>query len=129
MAELREVLDACAPVDRAVLYEEVNDLLERATRGELDFVRVSGRERVGDVDLIEATGCVLEIRLTTRTGAADGRRHVRFYYVEPARREGVLLGLKTASKSPGQIGLDEQTEHALEARRRGEAWEITVPQG
>jgi hypothetical protein len=128
IGELRAVLDACAPVDRAVLFEEVRVMLDRAARGELEFVRGAGRDRAGDVDLMEVTRCVLELRLTTRTGASDGKRHVRFYFVEPARREGLLLGLKVASKSPGRIGLGEQTGHAVEARGRAEAWEITVTQ-
>ncbi len=126
IAELRAVLDACAPVDKAVLFAEVQSMLDRAGRGELEFVRGTGSDRAGDVDLMETTGCVLELRLTTRTGASDGKRHVRFYFVEPARRENLLLGLKVASKSPGRIGLGEQTRHAVEARSRAEAWEITV---
>lgn len=74
IAELRDVITACAPVDRAVLFAEVTHLLNRAESGELEFVRGTGRDRSGDVDLMETTGCVLEIRLTTRTGASNGRR-------------------------------------------------------
>lgn len=118
--ETRALMDECTgPVQKAMVKSEIAQRMAQARSGDLSLVRklASGR-RVGDVEFMECTRCVLEIRLESDTGEDEGRRHVRLYFTEPAQEPSVLLALMLASKAPLDLGLQEQTEHAKTAEGR-----------
>lgn len=133
--ELSTVLAECVgDVQKVNLKAEVFEKMHAATRGDLTLVTTTpDGVRAGDVDFMECTSCVLEIRLDSHTGedepdeGADdaiddraGRRLVRLYFAEPEKDPGVLLSLLMHSKAPGPYGLDEQTTAAKAADRRAE---------
>lgn len=114
--ELGKLLNGLASADRAMTRQELLTKMQRATEGRLTF----GRGGRFDVDLMGVTQCVLEIRMTARRGEQGDTRHIRLYFTEPAAHEGVLLTLLLAWKSPGDMGHEEQNQHARLAQRRAD---------
>lgn len=118
--QLRQFLGSLPPSERELIRAELREKLKLGSRGELVF----GPGREHDVDLIASSRFVLELRLSS-VGAADpgdaeqepAHRHVRLYYVEPAKDSELLLLLLIKSKPPGKIGLQEQNAHAREAAK------------
>lgn len=103
-------------VERNALFAELHDRMERAEQGLLQLDSGSG----GDVMQMAVAPIVLEIRLPDRHDGDGQRRHVRLYFTEADHVPVELLALKLAWKHPGAIGLEEQNEHALEAKMRAE---------
>lgn len=124
MREFESFKRQLAASDRAVLIAELFSKMKRAESGDLKF----GRGSRFDVDEMECTTCVLELRLSdmeidTGDDIHEGaliRRHVRLYFTEPDAIARELTALKFIWKQPGPIGLREQTEWAKAAAWRAD---------
>lgn len=115
--DLEELLGPLAESEKAVLVEDIRQKMKRATIGKLTY----GRGRAFDVDRIESTHCVLEIRVIDHACPTGGvelvQRHTRVYFTEPAELPRCLLFLSLKSKCPGPEGVAEQNTHAALAQR------------
>ncbi|MFC7595774.1 hypothetical protein ACFQU3_10685 [Terrabacter sp. GCM10028922] len=69
---------------------------------------------------MSCTSVVLELRLEQYLGEDGSSRIVRIYFTEPEHESDMLLLLYLVWKSPGPIGLDEQTQHARTAQFRAD---------
>jgi len=99
---------------RAMLAAEIAGKLERGSKGKLTY----GKGREHDVERMNITSDVLEIRLTVQLGAGGGKLHTRIYFNEPSDEAGRLFVLKIATKTPDAIGKKEQNAHAKTAQGR-----------
>lgn len=114
MHEVGLLKAALTDVEFKLFQQELRTKMHNAELGACSFG--SGPEF--DVDFMECTTDVLELRLDTRTGEDDEALMTRLYFTEPVEMPGVMLILKLAWKRPGPEGLPEQTQHAQEASMR-----------
>lgn len=103
-------------VERNAMVAELADRMRLAEQGDLKYDEGEG----GDVVQMEVAKRVLEVRLPDRHDEDGERHHVRMYFTEPAHVDRQLLALKLAWKHPGEIGLEEQNQHAIEASNRAD---------
>ena len=103
----------------ANIKADIRQKMLRAERGECTF----GRGRHYDVDEIESTRLVLELRIVDHNALdpddPEGdmvQRHTRIYFTEPEHVPDLLLLMSVRSKCPGPEGLQEQTDHAGDAQ-------------
>ena len=99
------------------MRHEIFDLLKRAEAGTCTF---GSAKNGNNIDQMTVAPTILELRLGYCPGE-DGERHlVRLYFTEPEEIPECLYAAKLASKHPGPMGLQEQSQHAKEAEARVE---------
>lgn len=118
--DLNRLLGPLEESEREVLRADIHQKMMKAQLGTCVF----GRGRSFDVDTIDSTRSVLELRLVdharpTQDGDSDdlAERHTRIYFTEPDHLPRCLLFLSLRSKCPGSEGLAEQDADAAAAER------------
>jgi hypothetical protein len=114
MAEYEAMRRLCSEADGRLVKAELRTKMRRAELGGLVF----GKDR--DVNRMNVSPIVLEIRVRKNIGTDDGDRVIRLYFSEPANVDGLLLASKLGHKHP--LGKAEQDEHAIEAGNRVRAY-------
>jgi hypothetical protein len=89
MRELEALCGRLGDHQAAMLRAELRDKMKRAAQGTLTY----GSGRNGDVELMAATRDVLELRLTSRSGADGDSMHIRLFFSEPDETPALLCAL------------------------------------
>ncbi len=102
----------------ALLFAELEELLEQAERGLLHFEGRCGPEVDPHVKRMSLDPRVLELRLGPRQTAGLAQILTRVYFTEPAGPDRVLLLLHVNAKNTANATKSEQNNHIGNAGRR-----------
>ncbi len=114
VGELPDTIGKFQNLARAMLVHEIESKLSRGSRGMLSY----GHGEDHDVEKMQCTYHVLELRLRAQLDGQGKRLHTRIYFSEPAAELGVMKLLFMATKTPDDFGRREQNRHAKFAQTR-----------
>lgn len=118
--EIRRALASFPADEELLLRGELGRLMDLAKKGELHF----GRGEGFDVDFMECTRDVLELKFPGCQSELGEQLHLRVYFTEPAARPRELLLLAAHAKRDSPVGLAEQNEWAEIAQERADAHDL-----